>query len=213
MRRITFVLKLAGDRAAGVEAVRAMRRRFEAACAQDQIGNFSIWHMEEYLFGYGESEGGFDAMRALLGELPAGVELTCAPGSMRQMYHDIGVVRADKSLIRHRVFATRLKPGCEEEYKRRHDALIEARHGVPSPGPDSNFTIWNANGYIFGYDETDTAYRPDPSLPQKTPEEEKADTVAWETRQLEIMDWLTDDVDWLTGQKHAPSRCIFRQNA
>ena len=48
---------------------------------------------------------------------------------------------------------------------------------------------------------------------RKTPEEEKADTVAWETRQLEIMDWLTDDVDWLTGQKHAPSRCIFRQNA
>ena len=40
-----------------------------------------------------------------------------------------------------------------------------------------------------------------------------ADTIAWETRQLEIMDWLTDDVDWLTGQKHAPSRCIFRQNA
>ena len=43
-------------------------------------------------------------------------------------------------------------------------------------------------------------------------EEERASTVAWETRQLEIMDWLTDDVDWLTGQKHAPSRCIFRQN-
>ena len=68
-------------------------------------------------------------------------------------------------------------------------------------------------GMGFGYDEIDTAYRPDPSLPQKTPEEEKADTIAWETRQLEIMDWLTDDVDWLTGQKHAPSRCIFRQNA
>ena len=44
-------------------------------------------------------------------------------------------------------------------------------------------------------------------------EDERASTVAWETRQLEIMDWLTDDVDWLTGQKHAPSRCIFRQNA
>ena len=129
------------------------------------------------------------------------------------MYHCIGLARADKSHIRHRVFTTRLKEGCAAEYKRRHDALIEARHGVPSPGPDSNFTIWNANGYIFGYDEIDTAYRPDPSLPQKTPEEEKADTIAWETRQLEIMDWLTDDVDWLTGQKHAPSRCIFRQNA
>ena len=33
-------------------------------------------------------------------------------------------------------------------------------------------------------------------------EEEKESTIAWETRQLEIMDWLTDDVDWITGQKH-----------
>lgn len=198
MRRITFVLKLAGDRAAGVEAVRAMRRRFEAACAQDQIGNFSIWHMEEYLFGYGESEGGFDAMRALLGELPAGVELTCAPGSMRQMYHDIGVVRADKSLIRHRVFATRLKPGCEEEYKRRHDGLIEARGDAVKQGPESNFTIWYGDGCIFGYCELVRAF----DEIEPTPEQ-KEWTRAWETRQLEIMDWLTDDVDWLTGERHA----------
>ena len=99
------------------------------------------------------------------------------------MYHCIGLVRADKSHIRHRVFSTRLKEGCAAEYKRRHDALIEARHGVPSPGPDSNFTIWNANGYIFGYDEIDTAYRPDPSLPQKTPEEENSIS-AW-VKQIE----------------------------
>ena len=32
--------------------------------------------------------------------------------------------------------------------------------------------------------------------------EEKESTVAWETRQLEIMDWLTDDVDWITGERH-----------
>ena len=36
---------------------------------------------------------------------------------------------------------------------------------------------------------------------EPTPEE-RAATAAWETRQLEIMDWLTDDVDWLTGEKH-----------
>ena len=36
-------------------------------------------------------------------------------------------------------------------------------------------------------------------------EEERQATIAWETRQLEIMDWITDDVDWLTGQRHSRS--------
>ena len=40
------------------------------------------------------------------------------------------------------------------------------------------------------------------SFDQELTEAERASTVAWETRQLEIMDWLTDDVDWITGQKH-----------
>ena len=38
--------------------------------------------------------------------------------------------------------------------------------------------------------------------------EERASTIAWETRQLEIMDWLTDDVDWITGEKHEAIRRI-----
>ena len=36
-------------------------------------------------------------------------------------------------------------------------------------------------------------------------EADKAFTVEWETRQLEIMDWITNDVDWLTGEHHAAS--------
>ena len=40
-------------------------------------------------------------------------------------------------------------------------------------------------------------------------EAEKAADIAWETRQLEIMDWLTDDVDWITGQKHDPIRRVL----
>jgi L-rhamnose mutarotase len=119
---------------------------------------------------------------------------------MRLMYHDIGVVRQDKSLIRHRVFVTRLKPGCEEEYKRRHDGLIAARGDAVSQGPDSNFTIWCGAGYIFGYCEKVKAFD------REMTEAEKADTIAWETRQLEIMDWLTDDVDWITGEKHEKIR-------
>ena len=66
-------------------------------------------------------------------------------------------------------------------------------------GPESNFTIWYGDGHIFGYCELVRAY----DAMEPTPEQ-KAATVAWETRQLEIMDWLTDDVDWLTGEKHAP---------
>lgn len=74
------------------------------------------------------------------------------PGvDMRLMYHNFGVVRENKELIRHRMFMTKLKPGCDEEYKARHDVLVEAR-------------------------------------------------------QLEIMDWITNDVDWMTGEHHSSSR-------
>ena len=37
---------------------------------------------------------------------------------------------------------------------------------------------------------------------QETAEARK-ETIAWETRQLEIMDWITNDVDWMTGEVHA----------
>ena len=92
---------------------------------------------------------------------------------------------------------TKLKPDCAEEYKRRHDALVEARGNVPDPGPDSNFSIWSDGNYIFGYDEIDTTMETD-----ETPEAHE-NTVAWETRQLGIMDWITNDCDWLTGEVHA----------
>ena len=31
-------------------------------------------------------------------------------------------------------------------------------------------------------------------------------TVEWETRQLGIMDWITNDVDWMTGEWHPACR-------
>ena len=41
---------------------------------------------------------------------------------------------------------------------------------------------------------------------EKEPTEaDKAFTVEWETRQLEIMDWITNDVDWLTETCHPAS--------
>ena len=193
MQRTTFVLRLEGDRAQGIAAVKAIRAEFEKA----GLENFSVWHMEQYIFGYGEN-GNPAALDAAFALLPSDVKLVCAPGTMRQMYHDIGIVREDKSLIRHRVFATKLKPGCEEEYKRRHDGLIAERGDIVKEGPESNFTIWYGDGHIFGYCELVKSFDH-----ESTPEEHAA-TVAWETRQLEIMDWLTDDMNWLTGENHPP---------
>lgn len=193
MLRTTFVLKMTGDRCAAIENVKALKAEFEQA----GLENFSVWHMQQYLFGYGEN-GCPEKLEAAFAKLPADVELVCAPGTMRQMYHDIGIVREDKNLIRHRVFATKLKPNCEEEYKLRHDGLIEARGDAVKEGPESNFTIWYGDGHIFGYCELVKSFDHDP-----TPEEHAA-TVAWETRQLEIMDWLTDDMNWLTGENHPP---------
>jgi L-rhamnose mutarotase len=198
MLRTTFVLKMTGDRCVAIENVKALKAEFEQA----GLENFSVWHMQQYLFGYGEN-GEPAKLEAAFAKLPADVELTCAPGTMRRMYHDIGIVREDKNLIRHRVFATRLKPGCEEEYKLRHDKLIEARGDAVKEGPESNFTIWYGDGHIFGYCELVKSFDHEP-----TPEEHAA-TVAWETRQLEIMDWLTDDMNWLTGENHPPVERII----
>lgn len=197
MKYVPFVLKMEGDRAAAIEAVRALGSEFDAACAAYRVENFSLWHMQQYLFGYGECHSEDAAcFDEPLSKLPADVKLVCKPASMPMMYHDIGIVRKDKSLIRHRVFATKLKEGCAEEYKRRHDKLIEQRGDTVKEGPESNFTIWHGDGHIFGYCELVKAFDHEP-----TPQEHAA-TVAWETRQLEIMDWLTDDMDWLTGEKH-----------
>ena len=207
MQRSTFILRaLPGKRDSVDAALRGAADGLRALAKESDIDNFSLWGVADMFYGYGECLGAPEAMGKVwnrLGELLAGeAELLCAPGTLRLMYHDIGVVRQDKSLIRHRVFATKLKPGCAEEYKRRHDGLVAARGDAVSEGPDSNFTIWCGRDYIFGYCEKVKSF----DLPMT--EAEKADTIAWETRQLEIMDWLTDDVDWITGERHEAMRRV-----
>ncbi len=112
---------------------------------------------------------------------------------MRLMYLDSGIIRESKELIRHRVFMTKLMLGMQEEYKRRHDELAASRGGPVNPGPDNNFSIWNAGEYIFGYDEIDV------TMEAEGTEASRDAVIRWETQMLEIMRWLTDDVDWLTG--------------
>ena len=114
--------------------------------------------------------------------------------------------RENKELIRHRMFMTKLKTGCEEEYKRRHDGLIAKRGDTVDPGPDSNFSIWSAGGYIFGYDEIDTTMEVEETV------EAREQTVEWEMRQLGIMDWITNDVDWMTGDVRADVKRLAWHN-
>ena len=206
MKRMPFVLRFkAGKKEEGCAYLRARFDQGRELLAPLGADNVSLWSIEDFVLCYGEyaDTAAPEALnRALDAAMNAGLGEFCErfadPGTLPLMYHDIGIVRADKSLIRHRVFATRLKPDCAAEYKRRHDALVAARGDRVSEGPESNFTIWNANGYIFGYCELVKAFD------HPMTEEEKASTIAWETRQLEIMDWLTDDVDWITGEHHEP---------
>ena len=178
------------------------------------IGNFSVWNVEDMLFGYCETEGDYEIegneremLKTYDRYLSETYDWISTPWeSMRLMYHDFGIVRQDKEMIRHRVFMTKLVPGSEEEYKRRHDALVEARNGKVDPGPDSNFSIWSAGGYIFGYDEIDTTMEVEETV------EAREQTVEWEMRQLGIMDWITNDVDWMTGDVHADVKRLAWHN-
>lgn len=174
---------------------------------RNSIRNFSIWNAEDLIFIYCESDHGMklseketEAVKEMTEKFNGTFTWISTPGeNMRLMYENFGIVRESKELIRHRMFMTKLKPGCEEEYKSRHDVLAAQRGGVPDPGPDSNFSIWSAGGYIFGYDEIDTTMEI-----EETPEA-REETIAWETRQLGIMNWITNDVDWMTGEHHAAS--------
>ena len=182
---------------------------------KNEIKNFSIWNAADLIFGYYENADGkklseeeLAARDVLVKKVEDTFDWISTLGEdMRLMYHDFGIVRESKELIRHRMFMTKLKPGCEEEYKRRHNVLVERRGDTFDPGPDSNFSIWSAGGYIFGYNEIDT------TMEVEETEEDRKNTIEWETRQLGIMDWITNDVDWMTGEHHPAVKRLAWHNA
>ncbi len=216
MTRETWLAKiLPGEKAEFLRRYENPWPELAAAWAAKGYRNKSVWTVGDFAFGYRETEEGAAPTADELAicerwdeYMKDVLEMIAPVGAMRMMYHDIGVVRADKSLIRHRVFGTVLKPGCAEEYFARHEALILARDGSLREGPESNFTIWCADEkYIFGYCELVK------SFDHEMTDAERAATIAWETRQLGIMDWLTDDVDWMTGEKHEHIRCAYPARA
>lgn len=206
MRRHTFALEIkSGMTAEFRRNLGEIWSELTTFLDERNIFNFSIWNVEHIVFGYYETEDSFsfveqDKMRVAEWEAKCSGSyswLSQPFEDMRLMYHDYGIVRESKELIRYRVFITKLIEGAEEEYKKRHDALIEARGNKITAGPDSNFSIWCAGGYIFGYNEIDT------TMEHEITETEKENTICWETHMLEIMSWLTNDVDWITGEYHA----------
>lgn len=211
MRRETAMYRVLTDKNAVDAAFEKIAPSLQDECVKVGAKNASAWTVCEFVYLYAEFEddgsGSLkDLTDAFAPEFRGILQTVAAPGTMRLMYHCIGNVRADKSLIRRRVFATVLKPDCAEEYFRRHQAVVDARGDEVIDGPETNFTIRCADSkYIFGYCELVKSYDHEPT------EEEKASTVEWETRQLGIMDWLTDDVDWMTGDKHEKMRGLFLQ--
>lgn len=171
---------------------------------EHEAANFSIWNVQDMVFGYFETPGELvytdaDREKAAQWETAYGscYEWISVPfQEMRLVYEEFGIVRECKELIRHRVFITKLYPGKEEEYKLAHDELIAARNGQIPLGPDSNFSIWCAGGYVFGYDEIDVTMDFD-----WTPEQLQWN-VDWENRMLELMSWLTDDIDFMLPERH-----------
>jgi len=189
---------------------RRLAPAMQLKCTELGAQNASAWTVGGFVYLYAEFQDdgkGLSALSAAFADdFSHKLELIAAPDTMRLMYHCIGNVRADKSLIRRRVFATVLKPDCAEEYFRRHQAVIEARGDAVIDGPETNFTIRCAcDKYIFGYCELVKSYDHTPT------DAERQATVEWETKQLGIMDWLTDDVDWMTGEHHEKMQNLFIQ--
>ncbi len=205
MRRHTFAMEMktgrSGEFRSSLGEIWQELTAFTDRCG---IRNFSIWTVSRIVFGYFETEDGFLPDVQDVQEIQEWQEhyqdnfrwISVPFQDMRLMYQDYGVVRESKELIRHRVFITRLKPGMEEEYKKRHDALVMARGKQVTAGPTSNFSIWSAGGYIFGYNELDT------TMEHEMTEQEREDSIRWEKSMLEVMEWLTNDVDWITGECH-----------
>lgn len=215
MKRHTFAIKVKKGRMAEFRSgLGEIWTQLTTFLDEHCVVNFSIWNAGNIIFGYYETENDLllsteDKEKIATWEKEYDklyLWLSDPFDDMRLMYHDIGTVRISKELIRHRVFITKLHPGMEEEYKKRHDALIKARGDKITKGPDSNFTIWYAAGYIFGYNEIDT------TMEQEMTDEERKNVIDWETKMLEIMEWITNDVDWITGECHASIKKIGWHN-
>lgn len=215
MKRHTFSIKVkSGKNGEFRKLLGKLWKNIVSILDENNVRNFSLWNAENIVFGYCETDDDSVFAEKHMNQIIEWGKKRCdvfewispPTENMRLMYHDFGYIRKNKELIRHRIFITKLSPGKENEYKKRHDELIKARNGELNRGPDSNFTIWYAGGYIFGYDEIDT------TMEDILSDAERQKVVAWETKMLEIMSWVTNDVDWITGDYHENIKRIAWHN-
>lgn len=213
MERRTFLLKLAeGMNKEKLEtALQAMKEIVRKNGGDD----FSVWQAEDLVFGYFETDStalpdpAGTELRAYIEETLADAVQIISVCNMRLMYSSINRPLTDKSKVAaHRVFMARIKPGCAEEYLRRHHGLeiiaeqdIAAGRVNPDEMPSNNMTIWNGGDYICGYNEMEQI--PAADDPNSGGNEE------WELNMLKIMDWITDDADAFSGIHHEPVKRLI----
>ena len=213
MERKTFLLKLLKNADMGklTAALPEMKRLAEENGGYD----FSVWQAEDMIFGYFETDcAAFPnpagtALRAFFEEALTDTVSIISVCNMRLMYSAINRPLADKSRVKaHRVFMARMKPGCSEEYIKRHHGLeliaqgqIDTGAADPAAMPSSNMTIWNGGDYICGYNEMkEVPAADDPN---------SGGNEAWELNMLKIMDWITDDADRFSGIHHEPVKRLI----
>ena len=212
MERKTFLLKL-NDRERPLNE--PALQKIKALVEENGGTDFSLWQAEDLVFGYFETDcralpnpAGCALLEYFEGELASCVTVISVC-NMRLMYSSVNRPLTDKSKVAaHRVFMARIKPGCAEEYLKRHHGLELIAQGEedtlsadPEKLPSNNMTIWNGGDYICGYNEME-------ELPAAD-DPNSGGNEAWELNMLKIMDWITDDADRFSGLHHEPVRRLI----
>lgn len=213
MERRTFLLKL--TEGMNKEKLETALQVMKEIVRKNGGDDFSVWQAEDLVFGYFETDStalpdpAGTELRAYIEETLADAVQIISVCNMRLMYSSINRPLTDKSKVAaHRVFMARIKPGCAEEYLRRHHGLeiiaeqdIAAGRVNPDEMPSNNMTIWNGGDYICGYNEMEQI--PAADDPNSGGNEE------WELNMLKIMDWITDDADAFSGIHHEPVKRLI----
>jgi len=211
MLQRTFLLKFfPGKKEEGETLFAKLLPEMAGIVAGEGCWAFSVWQANDLVFGYYETdregypdEAGLKLRECFEEKLGDVAFVIASPGNMRLMYDVVVNPLREKKGLGHRVFITKLKPGTADEYKARHDRISafgkkdRAEHPEKYADVMDNFTCWNGGDYICGYRE----------LPPGTPKDPVS--VDWEKYMLQVMDWITDDVDIVSGETHEAIRCLY----
>ena len=103
-------------------------------------------------------------------------------------------------MIERRAFLLKLKPGMKDEYKKRHDNLWPEMEALLAGAGLHNYSIWYAEGLLFGYFETEDAQKAYNIL-AKSPVNQR-----WDAFMDDIISFEVDDV---TGNPKEMERMFY----